>query len=245
MFSRKVRRPERGQPANCSRYLGAVIPLVYVGISILGLLLTYTYTSLRSIYRNYKLQSNTAKLLATTDDESFDSDEEVFLDENNSEGENGELTLIDSLPQGIKVSVIEDIPAYERVRIAAEIALLAGQLALSIFTIVKGEGWRVVAIAGHLQWVYLLIIALLRLLGTQRTRKLWSHSTLIYLFSWPIAFLLLRSAVLSHRKLDLGVQITNICLVTGLCALVLTSRVGNKAVKLVSTNGLEPTRVCL
>ena len=44
-------------------------------------------------------------------------------------------------------------------------------MALSIFSIIKGEGWRSIAIAGHLQWVYLLIIALLRLLGTQRTTE--------------------------------------------------------------------------
>lgn len=219
-----------------------MIPLVYVGISLIVLLLTYTHASLRSIYRKSKSKSNTAKLPATTDDESFDSDEEV-LDENGSEGEDSESTLIDSLPNGTKVSVIEDISAYERVWFATEIALLAGQVALSIVSIIKDERWRSIAIAGHLQWVYLLIIALLRLLGTQRTRKLWSHSMLIYLFSWPIAFLLLRSAVLKHRKFDLGVQIANICLVTGLCALVLTSRARNRSVKLVSTIGLQPTRV--
>jgi hypothetical protein len=221
-----------------------VIPLVYVGISILILLLTYTYTSLRSIYRDYKAQSNTAKFPATADDESFDSDEEGLLDESDSEGENSESTLIDSLPKDTKVSVTEDISPYERVWVVAEVALLTGQVALSIFSIIKREEWRSIVIAGNLQWLYLLIIALLRLWGMQRTRMLWNHSTLIYLCSWPIAFLMLRSAVLIRRKLDLGVQITNICLVTGLCALVLTTRVGNKAVKLVSTNSLEPTRVC-
>ena len=166
---------------NCPRYLKAAIPLVYIGISILVMLLTYTYTSVRSIYRNYKLQSNTAKLLATSDDGSFDSDE--VLTECNSEGDTSESTLIGSLPQDTKVCVIENTPSWERAWVAAEIALLAGQVALSIFSIIKGEGWRSIAIAGHVQWVYLLIIALLRLLGTQRTRKLWSHSTFIYLFS--------------------------------------------------------------
>jgi hypothetical protein len=220
-----------------------VIPLAFIGISILTLLLARTYNSLRSIYRNYKLRSNSVKLFARADDESLDSDEEVLLDEEDSEGDTSESTLIDSLPQDTKVSIIEDKPAYERVWVAAEVILLLGQVALSIFSIVKGEGWRSIAVAGHVQWVYLLIIALLRFLGTQRTKRLWSHSMLIYLFSWPIAFLLLRSAILGHRNLDLGVQIANIVLVTGLCGVVLTSRVGNKAVKLVSTNGLEPTRV--
>src|SRR5947207_674227 len=37
--------------------------------------------------------------------------------------------------------------------------------------------------------------------------------------------------------------IANMCLVTGLCGLVLSSRAGNKPVKLVSTNGLEPSKV--
>jgi hypothetical protein len=68
---------------------------------------------------------------------------------------------------------------------------------------------------------------------------------LIYLFSWPIAFVSLRSAILKSDKIELGIQIANMCLVTGLCGVVLTSRAGIKPVKLVSTNGLEPTRVRL
>jgi hypothetical protein len=218
-----------------------VIPLIYIGASICILLLTYTYSTLRSYYRNYKLRSNTAKLLATTGEE-YDSEEEAIA-EGDSDGDNSESTLIESLPQHTKISIIEDRPAYERVWVAAEIGLLAGEVALSIFSIIKGEGWRSIAVAGHIQWIYLLIIALLRFMGTQRTRGLWSHSMLIYLFSWPIAFLLLRSAILGHRNLDLGVEIANICLITGLCGLVLTSRAGNKPVKLVSTNGLEPSKV--
>ena len=219
-----------------------MIPLAYIGISILILFLTYTYASLQSIYRNYKLRSNAAKLLSTTDDEPFDSDEEVFIDED-SEGHDSESTLIDSLPQNTKVSVIEDRPTFERIWVTAEILLLLGELALSIFSIIKGEGWRSIAVVGHVQWVYLLILALLRLSGTKRTRTLWSHSVMIYILLWPIAFSLLRSAVLGGGNLDLGVQIANVVIVTGLCGLVLTSRAGNKAVKLVSTNGLTPTRV--
>ena len=230
----------------CGHYqIRAVIPLVYVGISMLILLSTCTYTLLQSIYQTYGLLTNIARSLATSDDESLDTDEGVPDSENDNDASNSESTLIESLPRDTKVLVIEDRPSYERIWVFAEISLLLGQVALSIFAIIEGEGWRIVVVAGHVQWVYLLIIALLRLMGTHRTRRLWSHSTLIYLFSWPIAFLLLRSAILGQQKLDLGIQIANICLVTGLCALVLTSRAGNKAVKLVSTNGLEPTRVCL
>ena len=221
-----------------------MIPLIYIGSSLAVLLLTYTYTSLRSYYRNYRLRSNAPRLLATTDDESIISDDEVFLGDD-SDGDNSESTLIGSLPQNTKVDIIEDKPAYERVWVAAEITFILGQVGLSIFSIIKGDGWRSIAVAGHAQWVYLLIIALLRFMGTKRTkrtRSLWYHSMLIYLFSWPVAFLRLRSAVL--RQTDLSVEIANLCLVTGLCGLVLSSRAGNKAVKLVSTNGLEPSRVC-
>jgi len=220
-----------------------VIPLVYVGISILIIFTAYTYTSLSKLYRHYTYRSNTAKLLATTDDESIDSDDEVITDEDISEGENSESTLIDSLPQHTKIAIIEDKPHHAKIWVAAECLLLAGQAGLSIFSIIKGEGWRSIAIAGHFQWVYLFGIALLRCLGTQRTRRLWTHSMLIYLFLWPIAFILLRSAIIRGGEMELRVQIANMCLVTGLCALVLTSRAGNKPVKLVSTNGLEPTRV--
>jgi hypothetical protein len=114
---------------------------------------------------------------------------------------------------------------------------------LSIFSIIKGEGWRSIAVAGLGQWIYLLLVSLLRFVGTKRTKSLWTHSMLIYFFSWPIAFMLLRSAILHHG--DLGVGIANFCLLTGLYGLVLTSRAGNKPVKLGSTNGLEPSRVHL
>jgi hypothetical protein len=224
------------------RYLKAVIPLTYVAASVVVLLLTYSYTTLRSYYRDYRIRSNAPRLLATTDNESISSDEEVVV-EDDSDGDNSESTLIGSLPQNTKVEIIEDKPAYERVWLAAEIILLLGQVALSIFSIIKGEGWRSIGVAGHVQWVYLLFIAMLRFMGTKRTRSLWTHSMLIYLFSWPIAFLRLRSAVLGHENLDRSMEIVNISLVTGLCVLVLSSRAGNKAVKLVSTNGLEPSRV--
>lgn len=224
------------------RYLKAVIPLLYVAASVVVLLLMCTYNTLRSYYRDYRLRSNAPRLLATTDDESVSSDEEVIV-EDDSDGDNSESTLIDSLPQNTKVEIIEDKPAYEKVWVAAEIILLVGQVALSIFSIIKGEGWRSIGVAGHIQWVYLLFIAMLRFMGTKRTRNLWTHSMMIYLFSWPIAFLRLRSAVLSHQNLDLSVEIANMCLVTGLCGLVLSSRAGNKPVKLVSTNGLEPSKV--
>ena len=221
-----------------------MIPLTYIGVSLLVLLSTYTYTSLRCCYRNYTVQrGNIAKLLATTDDESISSDEQVFIDEDNNDGDNRESTLIDSLPQNTKVSIIEDKPAYERLWAAAEILFLMGEVGLSIFAIIEGEGWRSIGVVGNVQWLYLLLIAMLRFLGTGRTRTLWTQSTLIYLFSWPIAFVLLRSAILKGWNVELWTQIANICLVTGLCALVLTGRAGNKSVELVSTNGLEPSRV--
>jgi hypothetical protein len=223
-----------------------VIPLTYIGVSLIALLLTYTCASLRCCYQNYAVRrGNTAKLLATTDDESISSDEQVFIDEEESDGDNSESTLIGSLPQHTSISIIEDKPAFYRVWVGTEILLLTAEVGLSIFSIIKGEGWRSIGVAGNVQWVYLLLIAMLRFLGTQRTRTLWTHSMLIYIFSWPIAFVLLRSAILKSGKVELGIQIANMCLVTGLCGVVLTSRAGIKPVKLVSTNGLEPTRVPL
>lgn len=212
-------------------------------MSMLVALSTYAYDALLSAYRNYKLRSNSAKLVATTDDESLDSDEQVLIDDNASDYDSSELALIDSLPQNTKIAIVEDKPAYERIWTAAEIVLLLGQIALSIFSLVKGKEWQSIGAVGYVQWVYLLIIALLRIMGTSRTRSLWTHSMLIYLFSWPIAFIMLRSSVIGRKDLDLRVQIANLCLLTGLCGLVLTSRTSNKSVKLVSTNGLEPFRV--
>jgi hypothetical protein len=184
------------------------------------------------------------KLVPATDVESYDFEDDVLIDEDSDE-ENNESNLVDSLPQDSKISVVENRPAYEGIWVAAEIVLLAGQIALTIFALIKTQKWRSIAVAGHVQWVYLLIIALLRLLGTKRTLRLWTHSISIYLFSWPIAFILLRSAILDGGQLELQLQIANICLVTGLCGLILTSRAENRPAKLVSTHRFEPTRVRL
>ena len=219
---------------------------------MLILLSTYTYTTLRTHYHNYNTHRNAPQLLCTTEDEITDSEEEEAIEDIDSENdgdtsestESTESTLVESLRHNTKVTVIYDKPAFSLVRVIAEIVLLLAQVALSVVTIIKSEGWRSVAVVGHMQWVYLLIIAGLRLLGTKRTKGLWTHSTVIYMFSWPIAFILLRSAVMEHRYLERDLQIANLALVTGLCTITTTSRPGNKSVRLISTNGHEPTRVC-
>ena len=206
----------------------------------------YTYPFLRRHYHNYKLKSKSAQLFATTDDEYSDSEEVIEDTVSESDGDDSEATdstLVDSLPQNTKITVIHDRPRVSHIRIVAEIALLLGQVALSIVTIIESEGWRSIAVVGHIQWIYLLIIAGLRLLGTKSTKSLWKHSTLIYMFSWPIAFILLRSAIIEDHQLHRNLQIANLALISGLCAITLTSRPGNKTARLVSTNGHEPTRV--
>ena len=234
------------------RYLKALIPLIYIGISLLVLIVTYTSISLRILWGKYLLyrqSRESVKLFVTeADDEDFnEEDEEVFLgDDEDSEddGESSETTLIDNLPQNTKVEIVEEKQPHLRLWNGAEVLLLAGELALHTFAIIKGEGWRSMEIAGHLEWMYLLFICFLRMMiGSKRAKGLWTHSTLIYLFNWPIAFLLLRSAIQKGEKQRLGMEVTNMCFVSGLCVLVLTTRPGNKPVKLVSTNGLEPTHV--
>jgi hypothetical protein len=221
--------------------------LAYIGISFLVIFVTYTYPLLRRCYRNSRLRSNPARLLAATDYDYSDSDEAVDDSESESDGDDSEATgstLVESLPQDIKVSIIYDRPRFSHIRIIAEIVLLLGQVALSIVTVIKSEGWRNVAVIGHVEWIYLLIIAMLRLLGTRRSTKvLWTHSTLIYMFTWPIAFILLRSAVVQDHRLEQNLQIANLVLISALCTITLTSRPGNKSARLVSTDGHEPTRV--
>ena len=225
------------------RYLKAAIPLIFVCASVSLLIFAYSYSLLRTLWRGF--QQWRAAAYVPVEEEDLDSEDEVFVDDEGEESEtaDSETTLVHSLPQDTKVVFTEDKPAFDWAWVAAEVGLLLGQVGLSIFSIVKGEGWRSIAAAGYIQWAYLLMIALLRFIGTKRTKQLWTHSTIIYILYWPIAFLLLRSAILKGDKLGLDIQIANICLVSGLCLLVLTSRAGNKPVRLVSTNGLEPTRV--
>jgi len=218
--------------------------LIFICVSVSLLLFAYSYSILRTLWQGYR-RWKAADYVPVEEEEDLDSDGQVFVDDEGDESEDAdsEATLVSSLPQDTKVVITEDTPAFHRAWVAAEIGLLLGQLGLSIFSIVKGEGWRSIAAVGYTQWMYLLIIALLRFIGTKRTKQLWTHSTIIYILYWPIAFLLLRSAVLKGDKLWLGIQIANMCLVSGLCLLVLTGRAGNTSVRLVSTNGLEPSTV--
>ena len=226
------------------RYLSAGIPLIFICVSVSLLLFAYSYSILRTLWRGYH-RWRAAEYVPVEEEEDLDSDDEVFVDDGGDEREDAdsEATLVNSLPQDTKVVITEDKPAFGWAWVGSEVGLLLGQVGLSIFSIVKGEGWRSIAAAGYIQWAYLLMIALLRFIGTKRTKQLWTHSTIIYILYWPIAFLLLRSAILKGDKLGLGIQIANMCLVSGLCLLVLTSRAGNRPVRLVSTNGLEPTTV--
>jgi len=178
-----------------------------------------------------------------SDDATLTSDYESLGDsdeERESDGNLSESALVDSLPQNTKVIVTYDVPPFWRVRIVAELVFLLAQVGLGLF---KFMTWRSVFILGNLLWVYLLVLALVRLKRERNPGGLWTHSALLYTFTWPVSLALLRSAIIGGNDFIRNIQIANFSFATALVLIVLTSRPGNKPVNLVSTNNLEPTRV--
>jgi hypothetical protein len=222
------------------RYLRLSIPLASICISAFTLLITYCYPRVKRYYHNRKRHFN-APLLLPSDDSST-SGYETLDDTDTEDGDEdaSKSGLIDLLPQHTKITVIYDKPAFWRLRVLAEIALLLGQIALTIFTLIK---CRSISVVGNIQWVYLLILALVRLRRAKSPCGLWAHSCVIYIFSWPISLALLRSAIIGDSTLLRHIQIANFCLLTGLCAIFVTCRPGNTPVTLVSTDDHEPSRV--
>ena len=142
-----------------------------------------------------------------------------------------------------------DKPKGEAGVVAFELLVLCTQLAVSIVALLRDkQAQKKVSIAYLLLWTYLAVLASLRLAFTATRRhfpflKLWNHCAILYGLEWLFEIMVFRSAILHHgSELFRSVTIAHFVLTSILCIIVLTSRRGNRSVKLEHEGDIEPSK---
>jgi ABC-type multidrug transport system fused ATPase/permease subunit len=130
-----------------------------------------------------------------------------------------------------------------------ELAVLA-QLAVHVIILlhnVYGRKGRLAAICAVATWAYIAGIASLRLLLSSQTRlrfsRIWYHTAFLYCLLWIVNSLTFRSEIIHPRsKLSQDLTIADFALTSLLTIISLTSRKGNKSVKLEYEGDIEPSK---
>jgi hypothetical protein len=111
----------------------------------------------------------------------------------------------------------------------------------------KGAGWGSFRYIPQIAlWFYISVLTTLRIFLTKQTRfkfsRLWYHTAFIYCLLWPFAALVFRSQIIHPRNTVAWIlAIVDFSLVTLLAIIALTSRKGNRDVKLEYEDNIEPS----
>ena len=129
---------------------------------------------------------------------------------------------------------------------AAVLAVL-GVHVIGLLAASKGGEGIIASTSQVATWAYIAAIASTRLLLSSQSRlqfpKLWYHTAFIYCCLWCLSFLTFRSEIIHPRsKLSLNLTIADFSLITLLTVIALTSRKGNRPVKLEFEGDLEPSK---
>ncbi|KAF1855079.1 hypothetical protein Lal_00012825 [Lupinus albus] len=162
-----------------------------------------------------------------------DSDDDDGLEING-----GRLALVKTTTRGSIVQA--DTPTGQLVSQVVEELAIAGLIA-------QGRNSRPAAITGLLIWIYVFILSTLRLvLGALKRRgpHLWNHTAFLYSFNWVLSIFIFRSAFLQDdiSRTDKITTIVEFALITLLFLMAMTTRKGNKTVRLEWEDGIEPSR---
>lgn len=133
---------------------------------------------------------------------------------------------------------------------AAEILLLAGEVAVWIAVLVTGAGGRhgtEPAVAKLVSWSYILVLAGLRFALTvsdrQTVPRLWNHTAALYGAQWLCTVMVFRSSIIHPRSHRAQIfTILEFSFATLLVLIAVTTRRGNRTVLLLHEDGLEPPR---
>ncbi|KAH8878723.1 P-loop containing nucleoside triphosphate hydrolase protein [Thozetella sp. PMI_491] len=176
--------------------------------------------------------------------------EEEPIDESDDELaiNGGRLALVKTTTKGSIVQA--DTPPAQTLSVIVEELAIAGLVAVNataLLTDAIGNGrGRLGAIVGLAVWLYVFILATLRLfLGNTQWRvpQLWNHTALIYATQWLFTTVIFRSAIIHpDSQLDQILVIVEFALNTILFGMAMTTRKGNKTVILEWEDGLEPGR---
>ncbi|KIV99658.1 uncharacterized protein PV09_08713 [Verruconis gallopava] len=234
-------------------YLETLFPLSVCGIS-LAYLSVQVVSAIRAseYWRGHKAlnSSNHAWDIRTPYMEAGSSpDMDDDTDEDAEFEANGEMpTLTKSKTHESIIDVNK--PRGELLLVAIEEAAVLGQVAAHLLVLMYGA-WgkrgRTAAIAELATWAYVAVLASLRLLFSSTSKlsfpRLWYHTAFIYCALWISSALVFRSAIIRPRsKLAHVLAIVDFSLTSLLAIIALTSRKGNKAVKLEYEGDLQPSK---
>ena len=134
--------------------------------------------------------------------------------------------------------------------VLVEVALACAEVGIHLaasITHAWGHKGDTAAVAGTVAWVYISILALLRLISTHAKTEvkpnLWVHTAFLYAAQWILITLLFRSAIIhpkSHLSQNLIIADFSIAIV--LLLIALTSRKGNKTAVLEYEDNIQPSR---
>ncbi|KAH9904997.1 hypothetical protein F4778DRAFT_731477 [Xylariomycetidae sp. FL2044] len=172
-----------------------------------------------------------------------DGDEELSINANGR----GRLALVKTTTRGSIVQA--DTPPGRQLSTVVEELAICGLVVVNVIALVSdtytGRG-RLAAVVGLVFWVYVLVLASLRLfLGNTKWRvpRLWNHTASIYGLQWLFSLIIFRS-VLVHpsSRLTQILIIVEFALTTLLFGIAMTTRKGNKTVMLEWEDDIEPSR---
>ncbi|KAK0727856.1 hypothetical protein B0T26DRAFT_748151 [Lasiosphaeria miniovina] len=177
--------------------------------------------------------------------------DEDTIGESDDEGlvlNGGRLALVKTTTRGSIVQA--DSPPAQTLSVVVEVLAIAGLVAIHVIAVVTGAFGRNrgsnAAAAGLTVWVYVLILALLRLfLGNTQWRvpRIWNHTAAIYSLQWIFYLIVFRSVIVHPiRWLSEILVIVEFTLTTLLFGLAISTRKGNKTVILEWEDGLKPGR---
>jgi ABC-type multidrug transport system fused ATPase/permease subunit len=217
-----------------------------VSLAYLGVQLATAILSKRRSYRRIGNSSSTWDVRENY----ADSQHPPYRDEDEeSETVSEETEHLNLLPTKTHESIIEvNRPRGEIYLVMIEEAAVLGEVGIHLAVLLSGT-WenQLAAIAQLATWSYVALLASLRLLLSASEQlsfsRLWYHTAFIYTALWVFASLIFRSEIIHPRsKLAQNLMIADFALSSLLALIALTSRKGNKAVKLEYEGGLEPSK---
>lgn len=231
-------------------YLSVLLPLIVIGISFLQLALHNTFRAVRlKRSRGYEPLTNGVTPISPPNHTDLPVDEEPTLESDDDEGlviNGGRLALVKTTTKGSIVQA--DTPPGQTLSVVVEELAIAGLVAVSVVGLLYDVEVKngLAGIAGLTVWVYVLLLATLRLfLGNTQWRvpRLWNHTAAIYSCQWLFALVLFRS-VLIHTvsQMTQVLVMTEFALTSVLFGMAISTRKGNKTVLLEWEDGIPPGR---
>ena len=209
------------------------MPLIACGLSFL--LIFFTFFRRR---KNAKKHAREQELLLDVEEE--DTDEDSLAD----------LTLQKTTSRTNLSCREVDKPKGEVFLVVAELIALFGQVSLSILSLFVDEHEipRTVSIANTVTWLYVAVLASIRLLSTTlrwqiSDFKLWNHTAILYGAQWLFEVFVFRSSVIHpHGTTRWIFPVIHFSLTSLLLTIALVSRKGNKPVVLEYEDDIEPSQ---